>query len=72
MEEKVLENICKQVYRQFPEVKSVKPTKRSQPGNQTLLIFKASAKTADGNTLPRSVRVVVNADGKIVKTSTSR
>lgn len=64
--------ICNQVYRKFPEVAGAKPRIQSRPEDQTLLIFQGSAQAADGRTLPRTVRVVADARGKILKMTTSR
>ncbi|MBE0699718.1 MAG: hypothetical protein IH586_22560 [Anaerolineaceae bacterium] len=65
-------SICEQVYRRFPEVAGKQPRVQSQSGDQLLLIFHGSAKTADGRSIPRIIRVVVSPDGKIVKMTTSR
>lgn len=71
MDSKQLTLICQQVYKQFPEVKGIQPQVSPQ-GNVTLLIFKTSAKTADGLTIKRTVRVTASPDGKIIKMTTSR
>jgi hypothetical protein len=65
-------SICEQVYRRFPEVAGIQPRVQDQPGDQLLLIFHGSAKAADGKSIPRIIRVVVNQAGKIVKMTTSR
>lgn len=67
-----LAGICEQVYRRFPEVAGVQPRVQNQPGDQLLLIFHGSGKTADGRSMPRTVRVVVSPAGKIVKMTTTR
>lgn len=67
-----IDGICEQVYRRFPEVAGVKPRIKNQPGDQLLLTFQGSAKTVDGRSIQRIVRVVVNASGKIIKMTTSR
>lgn len=72
MDERVLANVCKQVYQRFPEVKGVRPKTRVQPNDTTLLIFQANPLTANGHALPTSVRVTVGADGRIIKMSSSR
>lgn len=73
MDSKTLSSISKQVYQRFPEVQGASPKVQSQ-GNtdQYLLIYTGNVKTADGKTLKRMVRVVVSAQGKIIKMSTSR
>ncbi len=81
MNEKLVENICREVYRRFPELRGRRP--RIQPfklehaslssaSPKFLLTFHGRATTADNKTLPYIVRVVVSAQGKILKLSTSR
>lgn len=72
MEDKALHQVCQAVYRQFPEVKGVKPSVKAQAGDNYQLIFKGSAKTEDGKSLSRTVRVTASESGKILKMSTSR
>ncbi len=70
--QQTLASICEQVYRRFPEVVGIQPRVQDQGGDKLLLIFHARAKTSDGLSIPRTVRVVVSPDGKIVKMTTSR
>ena len=72
MDAKVLSTVCEKVYQQFPEVKGVKPKIQDYSGDKVLLIFQTSVTTADGKKLPRTVRAVVEANGKINKLTTSR
>ncbi|KPL77829.1 hypothetical protein ADN00_08050 [Ornatilinea apprima] len=72
MEKQLLDKICEQIYRRFPEVNGKKPTVKSQPNEQVLLVFSAVAKTSDGHSIPRTVRVLVSSNGKVLKTTTSR
>lgn len=72
MDRNLLTSVCNQVYRKFPEVNGVSPKVQSRPDEQTLLIFNGKATTADGRSLPRAVRAVVDKNGKIVKLTTSR
>ena len=72
MDKTALKEIFEKVYKKFPEVNGKRPTQHAQPNGQTLLIFKGSGKTPDGNTIDRIVRVLVNDKGKIVKITTSR
>ena len=72
MDRKLIQNVCEQVYKQFPEVKGSQPSVSSYSSTQTLLIVKGDVKTADGHNISHSVRVVVNQDGMINKISTSR
>jgi hypothetical protein len=71
MDRSLLNSICNQVYRKFPETSGAQPKVTARPEDQFLLIFKASVKTADGRSLPRTVRVVADARGKIIKMTTS-
>jgi hypothetical protein len=71
MEPSAIDRVCQSVYRQFPELKGVRPSVR-ESGMTFLLIFSGKVKTADGKTLPRTVRATANEQGNIVKLSTSR
>ena len=77
MEKKVVEKISKMVYAKFPEVKGKKPKiktskKASTNNGNFILTYNATAKDIRGRSIPRHVRVVANAKGKIIKMSTSR
>ena len=72
MQKNILDLICKDIYKQFPEVNGKKPKVRPQGSTHHLLIFHGSAETADGHQIPRTVRVVVDNDGEITKVTTSR
>ena len=71
MDSKLVEKISGQIYRQFPEVSGAKPSVQAQ-GDNFLLIFKGAATAADGKRIPRTVRVVASASGKVIKVTTSR
>jgi len=72
MEDKALNQICQSVYRKFPELKGARPSVKSQTTGNYLLIFSGKAKTEDGKTISRTVRVTASETGKIIKMSTSR
>lgn len=83
MDQKTLSQVVAQVHRRYPEFDDCKPRVRRQPvieGSSAadatyLLTFQKSGqvKSASGTaTLTRILRVVVNAQGKIIKVSTSR
>jgi len=81
MNEKLVENICREVFRRFPELRGKRPRiqpfsleRNSSPNASPkfLLTFHGKAMTATKKTLPYIVRVVVSAQGKILKTSMSR
>ena len=71
MESSAIDRVSQSVYRQFPELKGVRPSVR-QSGSQYLLIYSGKVKTSDGKTLPRTVRATANEQGSILKLSTSR
>lgn len=72
MDARVKNAVCTSVYRQFPELKGVPPRVKALPADKYQLIFHGQAKTADGKTLSRTVRVVSDENGKILKLTTSR
>jgi len=86
LDTKTLTAITKQVQRQFPEVAGCKPSVRVQHApqaknpspilqqypSQYLVTFRGTATSPEGKSIPRLVRVVVNAAGKIIKITTSR
>jgi hypothetical protein len=72
MDRKLIDSISKDIFRKYPEVNGIQPEVRAQGQSLHLLIFKGKAKTEDGHSITRTVRVVVDENGKIVKTTTSR
>jgi len=86
LDAKTLTAIAKQVQAQFPEVAGCKPNVRVQHPPQAknpsptqehnpplyLVTFRGTAASPEGKSIPRLVRVVVNAAGKIIKITTSR
>lgn len=72
MDAKTISTVCKQVYQKFPEVNGAKPKVKEQAGESFLLIFEGTGTTASGASIRRTVRAVVNANGKITKLTTSR
>jgi Tfp pilus assembly protein PilX len=79
MNDKQLKSISSKVSRQFPEMAGSQPkvkrqsTQKSKSSPSTYLItYRGKAKTADGKSIPRIVRVTANDSGKIIKISTSR
>ncbi|MEK6256942.1 MAG: hypothetical protein N2C13_06475 [Chloroflexota bacterium] len=79
MEQKVLKSISNKVSRQFPEVAGKKPSVKRWAGAKSLsatetflLVYKGKALNPAGKTIPRHVRVVANAKGKIIKITTSK
>ena len=81
MDQKLVTNVSKQVYRRFPEVDGKKPKVRRQAtpkvkdldSNPTyLLTYRSKAQVQGGKTIQRYIRVVVDDRGKIIKITTSR
>jgi len=72
MDQKIIAAVSREVYHNFPEVKGSHPEVRPQGQTRHLFIFHGKAVTEDGRTINRTVRVVVDMNGKIVKTTTSR
>ncbi len=82
MNEKLVENICREVFRRFPELRGKRPriqpfsleqrTSSPNASPKFLLTFQGKALTSTKKTLPYVVRVVVSAQGKILKMSMSR
>ena len=81
MHPEIIEEICKKIYRKFPEVTGVKPKVRKQPVPKDapkpnepvyLVTFNTQARGPGGKIIPRWVRVAVSPTGKIKKTTTSR
>ena len=72
MDQKIIAAVSREVYKSFPEVKGNQPEVRPQGQTRHLLIFHGKSVTEDGRTINRTVRVVVDMNGKIVKTTTSR
>ena len=72
MDQEIIKKVCDHIYNKFPEVKGKRPRIKSYTSSQSLLIFNGKVKAADGQSIPRTVRVVVGKDGKIGKITTSR
>lgn len=79
MDAKMIMAISNQVSRKFPEVRGVKPNVKKRAHSKSvsavetyLLVFKGEGKNPSGKIIPRSVRVVVNGKGKIIKMTTSK
>lgn len=72
MQRTILDKVCQQVYRRYPDLKNKHPKVTSQGNERYLLVFSSAGKTPDGKTIQQNVRVVADEDGHILKTSTSR
>ena len=78
-----IEGIARQIYRQFPEIKNVRPSVQNSPDaisaktlgavqSRFLLTFKGKGQGPGGQAILRIVRVVADERGKVLKISTSR
>jgi hypothetical protein len=70
-----LRKIEKTIYRQFPEVAGKRPKvtqQKSARSSNYLLTFNGRAEGPGGRIILRTVRVVADDSGKILKVSTSR
>ncbi len=81
MNDRLITNVSREVYRQFPELQGTRPkvqifasdkSRTSSPIPKYLLVFNGKGETADRKKIPYSVRVIVNEQGKILKMSMSR
>ena len=79
MDAKSIENISQKIYTQFPEMEGDVPTVKVQATAKSpegfasyLLTYKANVQSGNGPTFSRTVRVMANDAGKILKVTTSR
>lgn len=72
MEKGASEKVNQAVYRQFPYLQGVEPEETAMENGQFLLIFKGCGATADGHSLPITLRVVSDKEGNILKFTSSR
>ncbi len=79
MNQKIVNQISKTVYKHFPEVRGSRPKIKEQPQAKAMNIepsyvftYRKITFVPSGHRFPRQVRVVVNPNGKILRISTSR
>jgi hypothetical protein len=79
MNQRIVNQISKIVYKQFPEIRGSRPRIMTQPQPKSMnleasyiLTYRAITKVPGGKRFPRQVRVVANPKGKILRVSTSR
>lgn len=72
MDKAMLTAVCQHVYSRHPEVRNSQPNVTEQDDGKFLVIFTGTAFGANGKPIPRTVRAVVDANGKITKLSSSR
>lgn len=80
MDIKLVKKISNHIYRQFPEMEGKNPKVRMQTGSSGqirpakptfLLTYNTRLKINGDKTISRTVRVVADNNGKIIKVSTS-
>jgi hypothetical protein len=72
---KAKDEICERVYSRFPAMRGVNPSIRRQQAqgqDRFLLCFETAVSLDDGARMSTTVRVVANAEGKIIKMTSSR
>jgi hypothetical protein len=75
-----VQTVCKQVYARFPNLRGIRPKVERQqlPVNtdptllRYLLVFKTQSVAANGKTINFAVRVVADAQGSILKLTTTK
>ncbi|NMB54209.1 MAG: hypothetical protein GYA15_05860 [Leptolinea sp.] len=72
MDKSILNKVCQQVYSRHPEVRNTQPAITEQEDGKFLVIFTGTAFGANGKPIPRTIRAVVDANGKVIKLSSSR
>ncbi len=72
MDLNVINKINNQVFNQFPYLKDTPPKIKYMPDGSTILKYIGSTKTANGHTIPISVKVKATQEGKILQISSSR
>jgi hypothetical protein len=79
MNQRIVDQISKTVYKQFPEVRGSRPRIMTQPQPKSMnteisyvLTYRTITMVPSGKRFPRQVRVVANPNGKILRVSTSR
>jgi len=81
LQPKTIQAISQQMYQRFPEIAGISPRVQMRPASKALsgateptylVIYEKPARTAQGGVINRSVRVIVNQSGQILRVSTSR
>ena len=69
--EKVVRLVTKALASEFPQYAHTRPRASERSDGTYLLVYESTFKTEDGAKLTSRLRVVADADGKILKTSVS-
>ena len=68
----VIDQINKEVYRDYPFYKGIKPKVSENSKGELLLVYEKNEKTADGLSLPMQLRVKADPQGGIRSVSGSK
>ena len=68
----VVDKINKEIYRDYPFYKGVKPKVSENSKGELLLVYEKNEKTADGLSLPMQLRVKADPQGGIRSVSGSK
>lgn len=68
----VVDSINKEIYRNYPFYKGVKPKVSENSKGELLLVYEKNEKTADGLSLPMQLRVKADPQGGIRSVSGSK
>lgn len=71
MEAALVKKINQQVYKRFPELRGANP-KIQKLDKNILLIYQSRVRLPDDHLINRTIRVVADEQGEIVKMSTSK
>lgn len=75
LDSKQVDTICRKVYKRYPAVDGARPQIQKQDtgsGDRFVLVFKGRVKMDDGAFMTTVVRVTTDAEGNILKFTTSR
>jgi len=72
MDLNVINKINNQVFNQYPYLKDSSPKIQNMPDGSTILKYIGSTTTANGHTIPVSVKVKASEEGNILQISSSR
>ena len=72
MNPNVINKINNQIFNQFPYLKDTLPKIKEMPDGSTILKYIGSTITANGHTIPISLKVKATKEGKILQISSSR
>lgn len=72
LQEKIIRLVAKALAPEFPQYAHTRPRISERSDGTYLLIYESTFKTEDGAKLTSRLRVVADANGKILKTSVSR